>query len=126
MSSTLPTTSGKTVTASSTMGPCHTQLTLFVPTARRALVEALPAFGKALALSGGWTTRHVVGGWIDPEGVAIVEPVDEHVFLVPFDKAQAVQSYLRQTAEALLHAGEQAVLLVVGGAVQTTTYTLKG
>ena len=99
---------------------------LYVPLSRRKVAEASPALGKARLLAGGWTTRHVAGGWIDPQGNSITEPVDEHEFLVPYDKALAVHSYLRTVAQDLLYAGEQAVLLVVDGPVSTYLYTLKG
>ena len=99
---------------------------LYVPLARRKVAEASLALAKARLLAGGWTTRHVAGGWIDPQGNAITEPVDEHEFLVTSDKAQAVQNYLRTVAKDLLMAGEQAVLLVHGRAVNTILYTLKG
>ena len=102
------------------------RLTLYVPLSRRGVAEASLALGKARLLDGGWTTRHVAGGWIDPQGNTITEPVDEHEFLVPTDKAPAVQSYLRTVAKDLLLAGEQAVLLVQGGTVNTILYTLKG
>ena len=99
---------------------------LYVPLSRRKVAESSLALGKARLLAGGWTTRHVAGGWIDPQGNAITEPVDEHEFLVPSDKAPAVHSYLRTVAHDLLLAGEQAVLLVHGSAVNTILYTLKG
>ena len=99
---------------------------LYVPLARRKVAESSLALGKARLLAGGWTTRHVAGGWIDPQGNAITEPVDEHEFLVSSDKATAVHKYLRTVAQDLLMAGEQAVLLVHGSAVNTILYTLKG
>lgn len=99
---------------------------LYVPLARRKVAEASLALAKARLLAGGWTTRHVAGGWIDPQGDAITEPVDEHEFLVSPDKAPAVQNYLSTVAQDLLMAGEQAVLLVHGRAVNTILYTLKG
>ena len=99
---------------------------LYVPLARRKVAEASLALAKARLLAGGWTTRHVAGGWIDPQGNAITEPVDEHEFLVSSDKATAVQNYLRTAAQDLLMAGEQAVLLAHGRAVNTILYTLKG
>ena len=99
---------------------------LYVPLARRKVAEYSLALSKAQLLAGGWTCRHVAGGWIDPQGNAITEPVDEYEFLVPSDKAPAVQKYLRTVAQDLLMAGEQAVLLVHGSAVNTILYTLKG
>ena len=99
---------------------------LYVPLARRKVAEASLALAKARLLAGGWTTRHVAGGWIDPQGNAITEPVDEHEFLVSSDKATAVHKYLRTVAQDLLMAGEQAVLLAHGRAVNTILYTLKG
>ena len=106
--------------------PNRQRMTLYVPFSRRKVAEASVALGKAQLLAGGWTTRHVAGGWIDPQGNAITEPVDEHEFLVPHDKAPAVHSYLRTVAQDLLDAGEQAVLLVIDGPVSTYLYTLKG
>lgn len=102
------------------------RITLYVPLSRRKVAEASLAMAKAQHLAGGWTTRHVSGGWIDPQGNAITEPVDEHEFLVSNDKATAVYSYLRTVAQDLLNAGEQAVLLVIDGPVSTYLYTLKG
>ena len=61
-----------------------------------------------------------------PQGNAIQEPVDEHEFLVPPCKARAVRNYLSAVAQDLLLAGEQAVLLAQGSAVNTILYTLKG
>lgn len=112
--------------STSTDSELRQSFTLYVPLSRRRVAEASPALGKARLLAGGWTTRHVAGGWIDPQGNAIHEPVDEHEFLVHSDKAPAVQNYLRTVAQDLLLAGEQAVLLVHGSAVNTILYTLKG
>ena len=98
---------------------------LYVPISRRRVAEASLALGKAQLLAGGWTVRHVAGGWVAPNGDVISEPVDEHEFLVPYDKAQAVRGYLIALSEELLAAGEQAVLLVVlHSRGPTITYTL--
>ena len=100
-------------------------LRVYVPASRRRVADGSIALAKAQLLAGGWTCRHVAGGWIVPTGEAITEPVNEYEFLVPFDKAQAVRMYLIALSEELLAAGEQAVLLVVyhsGG--HTITYTL--
>lgn len=102
------------------------RFTLYVPLARRKVAESSPALGKARLLAGGWTTRHVAGGWIDPQGNTIAEPVDEHEFLVSYDKAPTVHSYLSTVAQDLLNAGEKEVLLVVGGPLLIYSYTLKG
>lgn len=110
----------------STDSELRQSFTLYVPLARREVAESSLALGKARLLAGGWTIRYVDGGWIDPQGNAITEPVDEHEFLVPSDKVPAVHSYLRTVAQDLLNAGEQAVLLVIGGPVSTYLYTLKG
>ena len=132
MSKSLPTTNAKTVTQQSPKPRSITlseqwvdTVRLYVPLARRRIAEASLALGKAQLLAGGWTCRHVAGGWIAPSGQAIIEPVDEYEFLVPYDKAQAVRKYLIALSEELLVAGEQAVLMVVqhaSGAV--VTYTL--
>ena len=98
---------------------------IYVPISRQRVAEGSIALSKAQLLAGGWTCRHVAGGWIAPDGKAVTEPVNEYEFLVPFDKAQAVRMYLIALSEELLAAGEQAVLLVVyhsGG--HTITYTL--
>lgn len=98
---------------------------VYVPISRRRVAEASVALSKAQLLAGGWTCRHVAGGWIAPNGQAITEPVDEHELLVPTDKAQAVRQYLIALSEELLAAGEQAVLLVVlHSSGPTITYTL--
>ena len=98
---------------------------IYVPISRRRVAEGSLALSKAQLLAGGWTCRHVAGGWIDPQGNAITEPVDEHEFLVPSYKAQAVRGYLIALSEELLAAGEQAVLLVVlHSRGPTITYTL--
>ena len=86
---------------------------VYVPISRRRVAEGSIALSKAQLLAGGWTCRHVAGGWIAPSGQAIIEPVDEYEFLVPYDKAQAVRKYLIALSEELLAAGEQAVLMVV-------------
>lgn len=86
---------------------------VYVPTSRRRIAEGSIALSKAQLLAGGWTCRHVAGGWLAPDGQAITEPVDEYEFLVSRDKAQAVRGYLIALSEELLASGEQAVLLVV-------------
>ena len=98
---------------------------IYVPISRERVAAGSIALSKAQLLAGGWTCRHVAGGWIAPNGEAVTEPVNEYEFLVPYDKAQAVRMYLIALSEELLAAGEQAVLLVVyhsGG--HTITYTL--
>ena len=117
-----PTETHKTVTASEQIADT---IRIYVPISRQRVADGSLALSKAQLLAGGWTCRHVAGGWIAPNGEAITEPVNEYEFLVPFDKAQAVRMYLIALSEELLAAGEQAVLLVVyhsGG--HTITYTL--
>lgn len=98
---------------------------VYVPISRRRVAEGSLALSKAQLLAGGWTCRHVAGGWLAPNGQAITEPVDEYEFLVNRDKAQAVRGYLIALSEELLAAGEQAVLLVVlHSRGPTITYTL--
>ena len=98
---------------------------VYVPVSRQRIAERSLALSKAQLLAGGWTCRHVAGGWIDPQGNAITEPVDEYEFLVPHYRAQAVRGYLIALSEELLAAGEQAVLLVVQhSSGPTITYTL--
>ena len=98
---------------------------VYVPSSRRRVAEGSLALSKAQLLAGGWTCRHAAGGWIDPNGQAITEPVDEYELLVSHDKAQAVRGYLIALSEELLAAGEQAVLLVVlHSSGPTITYTL--
>ena len=118
----LPTETHKTVTASEQIADT---IRIYVPISRQRVADGSLALSKAQLLAGGWTCRHVAGGWIAPTGEAITEPVNEYEFLVTFDKAQAVRMYLIALSEELLAAGEQAVLLVVyhsGG--HTITYTL--
>ena len=117
-----PTETRKIVTASEQIADT---IRIYVPISRQRVADGSLALSKAQLLAGGWTCRHVAGGWIAPTGEAITEPVNEYEFLVPFDKAQAVRMYLIALSEELLAAGEQAVLLVVyhsGG--HTITYTL--
>lgn len=117
-----PTETRKIVTASEQIADT---IRIYVPISRQRVADGSLALSKAQLLAGGWTCRHVAGGWIAPNGEAITEPVNEYEFLVPFDKAQAVRMYLIALSEELLAAGEQAVLLVVyhsGG--HTITYTL--
>ena len=98
---------------------------VYVPISRRRVAEGSIALSKAQLLAGGWTRRHVEGGWIAPDGQAITEPVDEYEFLVNRDKVQAVRGYLTALSEELLASGEQAVLLVVlHSRGPTITYTL--
>lgn len=98
---------------------------IYIPISRRRVAEGSIAMSKAQLLAGGWTCRHVAGGWIAPDGQAITEPVDEYEFLVNRDKAQAVRQYLIALSEELLAAGEQAVLLVVQhSSGPTITYTM--
>lgn len=98
---------------------------VYVPISRRRIAEGSLALSKAQLLAGGWTCRHVTGGWVAPNGQAITEPVDEYEFLVNRDKAWAVRGYLIALSEELLAAGEQAVLLVVlHSRGPTITYTL--
>ena len=100
-------------------------LRVYVPSSRRRVADGSIALAKAQLLAGGWTCRYVEGGWIDPFGKTICEPVDEYEFLVSLDKAQAVRQYLIALSEELLAAGEQAVLLVVlHSRGPTITYTL--
>ena len=98
---------------------------IYVPISRRRVAEGSLALSKAQLLAGGWTCRHVAGGWLDPQGNASTEPVDEYELLVNRDKAQAVRHYLIALSEELLAGGEQAVLLVVlHSRGPTITYTL--
>lgn len=98
---------------------------VYVPVSRRRIAEGSIALSKAQLLAGGWTCRHVAGGWLAPDGQAITEPVDEYEFLVNRDKVQAVRGYLTALSEELLASGEQAVLLVVlHSRGPTITYTL--
>ena len=98
---------------------------VYVPISRRRVAEGSLELAKAQLLAGGWTCRHVAGGWVAPSGLAVTEPVDEYEFLVNRDKAQAVRGYLIALSEELLAAGEQAVLLVVlHSRGPTITYTL--
>ena len=98
---------------------------VYVPISRRRVAEGSASLTKAQLLAGGWTCRHVAGGWIAPTGQTVTEPVDEYEFLVSYDKAQAVRKYLIALSEELLAAGEQAVLLVVlHSRGPTITYTL--
>ena len=100
-------------------------LRVYVPSSRRRVADGSIALAKAQLLAGGWTCRYVEGGWIDPFGKTISEPVDEYEFLVSHDKAQAVRQYLVALSEELLAAGEQAVLVVVIHSYgPTITYTL--
>ena len=98
---------------------------VYVPASRQRIAERSLALSKAQLLAGGWTCRHVAGGWLAPNGRAVTEPVDEYELLVNRDKAQAVRGYLIALSEELLAAGEQAVLLVVlHSRGPTITYTL--
>lgn len=122
MSKSSPTINAKTATVTEQRVDT---IRLYVPLARRRVAEGSLALGKAQLLSGGWTVRHVAGGWVAPNGDSIIEPVDEYEFLVSHDKAQAVRGYLIALSEELLAAGEQAVLLVVlHSRGPTITYTL--
>lgn len=122
MSKSLPTTNAKTVTVSEQEADT---IRVYVPISRRRVAEGSLALSKAQLLTGGWTCRHVAGGWVAPDGQAITEPVDEYEFLVTHDKAQAVRKYLIALSEELLAAGEQAVLMVVlHSRGPTITYTL--
>ena len=122
MSKSLPTTNAKTATVSEQEADT---IRVYVPISRRRVAEGSIVLSKAQLLAGGWTCRHVAGGWIAPSGQAITEPVDEYEFLVSRDKAQAVRGYLIALSEELLASGEQAVLLVVLHSRGTTiTYTL--
>ena len=122
MSKSLPTTNAKTATVSEQEADT---IRIYVPISRRRVAEGSIALSKAQLLAGGWTCRHVAGGWIDPQGNAITEPVDEYEFLVPHHRAQAMRGYLIALSEELLASGEQAVLLVVlRSRGPTITYTL--
>ena len=98
---------------------------VYVPISRRRVACGSIALSKAQLLAGGWTCRHVAGGWLAPDGQAITEPVDEYELLVNRDKAQAMRQYLIELYEELLAAGEQDVLVVVIHSYgPTITYTL--
>lgn len=115
-------TNPKTVTVSEQEADT---IRVYVPIRRKRVAEGSLALSKAQLLAGGWTCRHVAGGWLAPNGQAIIEPVHEYEFLVPHDKAQAVREYLIALSEELLASGEQAVLLVVlHSSGPTITYTL--
>ena len=122
MSKSLPTTNAKTATVSEQETDT---IRIYVPISQRRVAEGSLALSKAQLLAGGWTCRHVAGGWLAPNGQAVTEPVDEYELLVNRDKAQAVRHYLIALSEELLAAGEQAVLLVVlHSRGPTITYTL--
>ena len=122
MSKSLPTTNAKIATVSEHEADT---IRIYVPISQRRVAEGSLALAKAQLLAGGWTCRHVAGGWLDPNGQAVTEPVDEYELLVNRDKAQAVRHYLIALSEELLAAGEQAVLLMVlHSRGPTITYTL--
>ena len=122
MSKSLPTTNAKIATVSEQEADT---IRIYVPISQRRVAEGSLALSKAQLLAGGWTCRHVAGGWLAPNGQAVTEPVDEYELLVNRDKAQAVRGYLIALSEELLAAGEQAVLLVVlHSRGPTITYTL--
>ena len=115
----------KPKTATASKASVVNTIRVYVPHSRRSIAEKSVALAKAQLLAGGWSIRHITGGWIAPNGHPIVEPVDEHEYLVSPDKAQAVLKYLTALSEELLAAGEQAVLLVmVHSYGPTITYTL--
>lgn len=115
-------TNPKTVTVSEQEADT---IRIYVPIRRKRVAEGSHALSKAQLLAGGWTCRHVAGGWLAPNGQVITEPVHEYEFLVPHDKAQAMREYLIELSEELLASGEQAVLLVVShSGAATITYTL--
>ena len=122
MSKSSPTINAKTATVTEQEADT---IRIYVPISRRPIAEGSLALAKAQLLAGGWTCRHVAGGWLDPNGQAVTEPVDEYELLVSHDKALAVRHYLIALSEELLAAGEQAVLLVVlHSRGPTITYTL--
>ena len=122
MSKSLPTTNAKIVTVSEQEADT---IRVYVPISRRRVAEGSLSLSKAQLMTGGWTCRHVAGGWVAPSGQAITEPVNEYEFIVSRDKTQAVRGYLIALSEELLAAGEQAVLLVVlHSRGPTITYTL--
>ena len=122
MSKSLPTTNAKIATVSEHEADT---IRIYVPISRRRVADGSLALSKAQLLAGGWTCRHVAGGWLAPNGQAVTEPVDEYELLVNRDKAQAVRHYLIALSEELLAAGEQAVLVVVQhSSGPTITYTL--
>ena len=115
----------KPKTATASKASVVNTIRVYVPHSRRSIAEKSVALAKAQLLAGGWSSRHVAGGWLAPDGQAITEPVDEYELLVSYDKAQAVRQYLIALSEELLAAGEQAVLLVVlHSSGPTITYTL--
>ena len=122
MSKSLPTTNAKIASVSEQEADT---IRIYIPISQRRVAEGSLALSKAQLLAGGWTCRHVAGGWLAPNGQAVTEPVDEYELLVNRDKAQAVRHYLIALSEELLAAGEQAVLLVVlHSRGPTITYTL--
>ena len=115
----------KPKTATASKASIVSTIRVYVPYSRRRLAEQSVALAKAQLLAGGWSIRHITGGWVAPNGHPVVEPVDEHELLVTTDKAQAVMKYIIALSEELLAAGEQAVLVVeVHSYGPTVTYTL--
>ena len=115
----------KPKTATASKASVVNTIRVYVPYSRRTVAEKSVALAKAQLLAGGWSIRHITGGWVAPNGHPVVEPVDEHEFLVTTDKAPAVMKYITALSEELLAAGEQAVLVVVIHSYgPTITYTL--
>ena len=85
---------------------------IFIPVAREDVAQNSLAFREAKRISGGFTCRRVTGGWVDPAGNEIVEPVDEFEFISAGCTTVDIIEALTYFAEELLKAGEQAVLIV--------------
>lgn len=85
---------------------------IFVPVSREDVAQNSLAFREAKRIAGGFTCRRVTGGWVDPAGNEIVEPVDECEFISAGCTTVDIIEALTDFAEELLKAGEQAVLIV--------------
>lgn len=98
---------------------------IFVPVSRDYVTQNSPALREAKRIAGGWTCRYVAGGWIDPAGNEVVEPVDEYEFIGSAYDIGGVLDELLAFGEELLNAGEQAVLIVEQAAfAKITSYYL--
>lgn len=85
---------------------------IFVPVSREAVAQNSLALREAKRTAGGFTCRRVTGGWVDPDGAEVIEPVDEYEFIGSTYNIGGVLDELLAFGEELLNAGEQAVLVV--------------
>lgn len=88
-------------------------ITLYVPACRDMLMKI--AMRQMCAVAGGCTVTLAEGGWIDDDGLMVIENVYLLKSFVSDEDLSRLHSEVRMIAHDLLKEGEQSVMIEVNG-----------